>query len=123
MTSYAFQKKVRMTFVMMLILLAVSAFAFPVELNAAEVVSEVKGGDYTTALVCFAAALAFACGAFGAGIDPVEQAVHIDIVESGSLFAADQQMSLTDIHVPIILSVTLSNVDSSIFDESPDSNL
>ena len=68
MTSYAFQKKVRMTFVMMLILLAVSAFAFPVELNAAEVVSEVKGGDYTTALVCFAAALAFACGACGAGM-------------------------------------------------------
>lgn len=68
MTSYAFQKKVRMTFVMTLILLAVSAFLFPTQLNAAEVVSDVKSGDYTTALVCFAAALAFACGAFGAGM-------------------------------------------------------
>ena len=66
MTAYAFRRKVGLSFVLTLVLLAVTAFIFTPTLSAAA--DAVQAGDSNTAWVCFAAALAFGFGALGAGM-------------------------------------------------------
>lgn len=66
MTSYAFRRKVKMAFVLTAVLLFASAFVFTPKVYAAT--EAAQNGDYNLALVCFAAALAFGFGAFGAGM-------------------------------------------------------
>ena len=59
MTAYAFKRKIGLSLVFTLVLLAATAFIFTPTLSA---------GDSNTAWVCFAAALAFGFGAIGAGM-------------------------------------------------------
>ena len=64
MTAYAFKRKIGLSLVFTLVLLAATAFIFTPTLSA----DAVQTGDSNTAWVCFAAALAFGFGAIGAGM-------------------------------------------------------
>ena len=66
MTAYAFRRKVGLSFVLTLVLLAVTAFIFTPTLSAAG--EAIENGDRNVSWVCFAAALAFGFGAIGAGM-------------------------------------------------------
>ena len=66
MTAYAFKRKIGLSLVFTLVLLAATAFIFTPTLSAAA--DAVQNGDSNTAWVCFAAALAFGFGAIGAGM-------------------------------------------------------
>ena len=66
MTAYALRKKIGLSFVFTLVLLALSAFIFTPDLHAAA--EEVQQGNMQAAWICFAAALAFGFGAIGAGM-------------------------------------------------------
>ena len=68
MTAYAFRRKVRLSFVLTLAVLAATAFVFTPSLAAAAEETEAVAVDYNLAWVCIAAALAFGFGALGAGM-------------------------------------------------------
>ena len=68
MTSHAFMGKVRLSFLATILLMVGCAFEFTPSLYAAETVTGPTSGQYTTAWVCIAAALAFGLGALGAGM-------------------------------------------------------
>ncbi len=66
MTVDSFKKKVGMSFVMLALLLLGTAFVFTPQLYAAAESSSSSASN--VAWVCFAAAVAFGCSAFAAGI-------------------------------------------------------
>ena len=66
MTAYALKRKIGLSLVLTLVLLALTAFIFTPTLSAAA--EAVQQGDNTVAWVCIAAALAFGFGAIGAGM-------------------------------------------------------
>ncbi len=66
MTAYEFKRKVNLTLLLTLLLLFGTAFIHSPALHAAA--ESVQSGNYQTALVCFAAALAFGLGAVSAGV-------------------------------------------------------
>lgn len=69
MTSYAFRRKIQLSFLLTFLLIVGCAFVFTPNLFAAEeIVSGQSAGQYTTAWVCIAAAIAFGLGALGAGM-------------------------------------------------------
>ena len=69
MTSYAFRRKIQLSFLLTFLLIVGCAFVFTPNLFAAEeAVVEQTVGQYTTAWVCIAAAIAFGLGALGAGM-------------------------------------------------------
>ena len=69
MTSYAFRRKIQLSFLLTFLLIVGCVFVFTPNLFAAEeVVVEQTVGQYTTAWVCIAAAIAFGLGALGAGM-------------------------------------------------------
>lgn len=65
MTVCSFKRRVGLSLVVLAVLLLGTAFVFTPQLYAAGQESEASNNQ--TALVCFAAALAFACSAFAAG--------------------------------------------------------
>ncbi len=67
MTSFAFKKKVSMTFAATALLLLASGFIFAPSAFAATA-QATTSGSYSVALVCFSAALAFGLGALSAGM-------------------------------------------------------
>ena len=70
MTSFAFRRKVNMTLLFTFAILIISAFVATPQLSAAaeSAVTDAQNGNYTTAIVCLAAALAFGFGSLGAGM-------------------------------------------------------
>lgn len=70
MTSYAFRSKVRLSLLFTVLLMVGTAFVFTPGLFAADAEAAAPGssGQYTTAWVCIAAAIAFGLGALGAGM-------------------------------------------------------
>ncbi len=66
MTAFEFKRKVNLTLLLTLLLLLGTAFIYSPTLYAAA--ESVQSGSYQTALICFAAALAFGLGAISAGI-------------------------------------------------------
>ena len=68
MTSYAFTRKVRLSLLCTILLLVGCAFVFSPALYAADEAVGPDAGQYTTAWVCIAAAIAFGMGALGAGM-------------------------------------------------------
>ena len=66
MTVCSFKRRVGLSFVVLAILLFGTAFVFTPQIHAAAVASEESSSP--VAWVCFAAALAFGCSAFAAGI-------------------------------------------------------
>ncbi len=68
MTSYAFTRKVRLSLLCTILLLVGCAFVFSPALYAADEAAGPAVGQYTTAWVCIAAAIAFGMGALGAGM-------------------------------------------------------
>ena len=66
MTVYGFKKRVGLSFVLLAVVLIGTAFVFTPSLSAAA--TEASAESRNVAWVCFAAALAFGCGAFGAGM-------------------------------------------------------
>lgn len=67
MTSFAFKKKVSMTFAATVLLLLASGFIFAPSAFAATTLATTNG-SYSVALVCFSAAIAFGLGALAAGL-------------------------------------------------------
>lgn len=68
MTTYEFRRKMHLSFLATFILLVGCAFVFTPAVFAADNVSGPSSGQYTTAWVCIAAAIAFGLGALGAGM-------------------------------------------------------
>ncbi len=73
MTSYVFKRRVHLSFLITVLLLVGCAFVFTPALfasDAGEGAAAVNpaAGQYTTAWVCIAAAIAFGLGAMGAGM-------------------------------------------------------
>lgn len=67
MIRTAFINRIKLSFLITLVLLLLSAFVFTPPLFAAENMEGART-DWTVAAVCFAAALAFGLGALGAGM-------------------------------------------------------
>ncbi len=69
MTSYAFRRKMNLSLLATFLILVGCAFVFTPSVYAAEtVIADPSAGQYTTAWVCIAAAVAFGLGALGAGM-------------------------------------------------------
>lgn len=72
MTSYVFKRRVHLSFLITALLLVACAFVFTPALFASDtgeaVAADPSAGQYTTAWVCIAAAMAFGLGALGAGM-------------------------------------------------------
>ena len=67
MTSYAFRRKMNLSLLATFLILVGCAFVFTPSVYAAEtVIADPSAGQYTTAWVCIAAAVAFGLGALGA---------------------------------------------------------
>ena len=66
MTVCSFKRKVGQSFIVLALILFGTAFVFTPQLFAAGTTTSASSSQ--TALVCFAAALAFGCSAFAAGI-------------------------------------------------------
>ncbi len=69
MRSHAFTRKIQLSFFLTFVMMLGCAFVFTPGLYAADTAAaDPSAGQYTTAWVCIAAAIAFGLGALGAGM-------------------------------------------------------